>query len=106
MITGAGSGIGLFSAHDFAQAGMLIVIVDRDEGKLADAADLIRQAGAPDVMTSTGDVSDPAQLQSLEADIAETFGSTDVLMNNTGVSGKSSAHEASGSWASMLGINP
>ncbi|MEM6587817.1 MAG: SDR family oxidoreductase [Pseudomonadota bacterium] len=105
VITGAASGIGLAAAEHFARLGMRIVMVDRDAEKLSAAADLVRKAGAGAVMTAEVDVADPAQLQSLEADVANRFGGADILMNNAGVGGKSSTLEASDAWASMLGVN-
>ena len=105
VITGAASGIGLAAATHFATMGMRVVIVDRAADKLSAAADQVKAAGAAEVMTAEIDVSDPNQIEALEADVAGTFGGTDILMNNAGVGGKSSTLEASESWSTMLGVN-
>ena len=105
VITGAASGIGLAAGTHLARMGMRVVLVDRAADKLGTAADHVREAGAADVMTAQVDVSDRDQLQALEAQIADRFGGTDILMNNAGIGGKSSTLETSDSWANMLGVN-
>jgi len=105
VITGGASGIGLAAAQAFAHMGMRIAVVDRDAEKLAAAADMIRAAGAPEVMTSTTDVGDRAQLEALEAQVTERFGGTDILMNNAGIGGSSSTIGDAAAWNNMLGVN-
>ncbi len=105
VITGGASGIGLAAAHHFAGMGMRVVVVDRAGDRLDPVAEALRAAGAAEVMTADVDVADRAQLEALEADIADRFGGTDILMNNAGVGGKSSTLEASTSWQTMLGVN-
>lgn len=105
VITGGASGIGLAAAVKFAQMGMRIVVVDRDNEKLAAAADIISAAGATDVMTSETDVSDRAQLEALEQQVEDRFGGTDILMNNAGVGGESSTVGDASPWDEMLGVN-
>ena len=52
-------------------------------------ADELTALGAPNVITSDADVSDRAALAALEAEIAERFGGTDIVMNNAGIPGAS-----------------
>ncbi len=105
VITGGASGIGLAAALKFAQMGMRVVVVDQDAAKLSTAADLIRAAGAADVMTAEVDVSDRSQLEALEKQVADRFGGTDILMNNAGVGGKSSTLDTPEPWEKVLGVN-
>lgn len=105
VVTGGASGIGLAAATKFAGMGMCVVIVDRAEDKLAAAASALHAAGAVDVMTASTDVSDPAQVEALEKQVTNRFGGTDILMNNAGISGRSSCLGPLEAWHSMLGVN-
>jgi len=69
--------------------GMRIAVLDRDAEKLASTAGAMRSAGAAGVITSGEDVSDRAQLETLEQQVTDRFGGTDIWMNNAGVGGKS-----------------
>lgn len=105
VITGGASGIGLASGKEFARMGMRVVVVDRAADKLAEAEDVLRAAGASEVMTADLDVSDRAALDTLEARIADQFGGTDILMNNAGIGMSSSAVGDAAPWETMLGVN-
>ncbi|MEM6467689.1 MAG: SDR family NAD(P)-dependent oxidoreductase [Pseudomonadota bacterium] len=105
VVTGGASGIGLAAATKFAAMGMRVVVVDRAEDKLGAAEELLRGAGAGEVMTASTDVSDRAQLEALEAQVASAFGGTDVLMNNAGIGVASSITGPLDAWQSTLGVN-
>lgn len=105
VITGGASGIGLATATKFARMGMRVVIADRAGDKLTAAAEAIREAGALDIMATELDVSDRTQLETLEKEVSERFGGTDILMNNAGVGGKSSTLDAVEPWERMFDVN-
>ncbi|MEM9630559.1 MAG: SDR family NAD(P)-dependent oxidoreductase [Pseudomonadota bacterium] len=105
VITGGASGIGLAAAANFARMGMRVVIADQAADRLSAAADEIRAAGAADIMTTELDVSDRTQLEQLENQVSNRFGGTDILMNNAGIGGKSSALAGLESWERMFGVN-
>ena len=105
VITGGASGIGLAAATRFAGMGMRLVIVDRNDEKLAAAETALRDAGAADVMVSTTDVSDRAAVEALKQTVSERFGGPDILMNNAGVGGKTSCLTAYDQWQTILGVN-
>jgi len=105
VVTGGASGIGLASATKFAEMGMRVVIVDRDAAKLSAAQEQLSTAGAADVMTSSADISDRDALVALEAEIADRFGGTDILMNNAGIGRKSAAVGDLGPWEETLSVN-
>lgn len=105
VITGGASGIGLAVATRFARMGMRLVIADQATDSLAPAEAVLRGAGAKDVLVAELDVSDRVQLQTLEAEVAERFGGTDILLNNAGVGGRSSTTGAKEPWERMLSVN-
>ncbi|MEM6634428.1 MAG: SDR family NAD(P)-dependent oxidoreductase [Pseudomonadota bacterium] len=105
VITGGASGIGLATANRFAGMGMRLVIVDRAADKLAAAKDQLDAAGAAEVMTASTDVADRGQIEALEADVADRFGGTDILMNNAGIGLSSSCMGPLDAWQNTLGVN-
>jgi 3-oxoacyl-[acyl-carrier protein] reductase len=74
VVTGASSGIGLATARTLAAEGASVVMVARDEGRLADAAATI----AGEVRTLAADVTDPST--------PELIDGADILVNNAGTS--------------------
>ncbi|MEM8801453.1 MAG: SDR family oxidoreductase [Pseudomonadota bacterium] len=105
VVTGGGSGIGRALALKYAEMGMRLVLVDRAEEKLAEVERASRDAGAVDVMTAVVDVSDRKAVERLEAEVAETFGGTDILMNNAGIGQSSSCTGALDPWQATLNVN-
>lgn len=82
VVTGAGSGIGRASARLFAARGASLVLIDRDEGTLAEAAHELRLLGA-------GVVAQPIDITDARAvDAAfDAFLHCDVLVNSAGIEG-------------------
>lgn len=105
VVTGGASGIGLAAATKFATMGMRVVIVDRAEDKFDAATQSLSSAGAADVMTAATDVADRAQVEVLEARVTDSFGGTDILMNNAGIGRRSSSIGPLDAWQSTLGVN-
>lgn len=81
VITGATSGIGLATARLLAEHGAKLVLLGRDEEKLARTADEI--PGAP--IGVLGDVTDLGDLRRLMQTAADAYGGIDVLMANAGI---------------------
>lgn len=84
LITGGAQGIGLEMAIKFAGRGAEIVIADLNEAKLAGAKARIEEAGVA-AWAFPVDVTNPASIASLRAQIAAEAGPIDVLVNNAGV---------------------
>lgn len=86
LVTGGSSGIGLASAIRFAEAGAITVICARDEGKLAEAMTLIREAAGAQaqVHSYSVDISDEQGVKDMVVWLAEKFGGVDYLINNAG----------------------
>ena len=109
VITGGASGIGRAAARRAAAAGMQIVLVDVNAGKLAETASALAAVIGPEnLLTSTADVADFAALQTLAQTVQERFGSPTLLMNNAatfvagGPGGILDAHE---NWARVFAVN-
>jgi NAD(P)-dependent dehydrogenase (short-subunit alcohol dehydrogenase family) len=80
VITGAGSGIGLATAHRFAEEGARVVVVDIDAGAGRAAADAV---GGEFVGC---DVSEESAVQALFDGVADRYGRVDIAFNNAGIS--------------------
>lgn len=80
VVTGAGSGIGLATAHRLASEGAHVVCADIDESAGKAAAD---EVGGLYVRV---DVTDPEQVEALFKTAYDTYGSVDVAFNNAGIS--------------------
>ncbi|KLO27089.1 short-chain dehydrogenase [Mycolicibacter heraklionensis] len=84
VVTGASSGLGVYFARAFAEAGADVVLAARRVEKLAEAADLVTAAGRAALPVAT-DVADPAASTRMVEAAIERFGRVDVLVNNAGI---------------------
>jgi 3-oxoacyl-[acyl-carrier protein] reductase len=84
LITGAGSGIGAAIAQMFAREGATVVVNDLTVERAAATIDGFA-AGLPPGRAAAGDVSDPGQVRAMFAEIRQTEGRLDVLVNNAGI---------------------
>jgi meso-butanediol dehydrogenase / (S,S)-butanediol dehydrogenase / diacetyl reductase len=81
IITGAANGIGAACARAFAGAGWNLVLVDRDEGQLLQAA----SACGPGVEMLAGDVTDRSVNAAAVTRAENRFGGVDAVVANAGV---------------------
>ena len=106
VVTGAASGIGLATAKTFAAEGARVVIADLDREKAEAAADVVKQAGAPDAWASQCDVSDEDNVKATVAGALDRFGRFDVLVNNAGLMVFKSLTDLSGDdWRRILAVD-
>ena len=84
LITGGARGIGLEMAIKFAGRGAEVVIADINEQKLTEAKAKIEALGVA-AWGFPVDVTNPASIASLRAQVAAEVGPIDVLVNNAGV---------------------
>lgn len=80
LVTGAARGIGLATTKLFIEQGWRVAMIDRDGEELTSVA-----AGMNDASPFLCDVSDPDQIDSAVADVLNSFGRIDALVNNAGV---------------------
>jgi NAD(P)-dependent dehydrogenase (short-subunit alcohol dehydrogenase family) len=83
VITGGSSGIGEAAAIRIAEAGGKVVVIARDEEKLAEVRKKIADIGGS-VKTYSCDITDLEANDKLAKDILKEFGHVDVLVNNAG----------------------
>ena len=83
IVTGAGSGIGRYSAIALLQAGYAVALASRRLEPLEESIAEAGEAGANAIAVPT-DVGDSESVAALFATVKDTFGRLDVLFNNAG----------------------
>ncbi|MBN7797080.1 SDR family NAD(P)-dependent oxidoreductase [Parahaliea mediterranea] len=84
VVTGGASGVGHCLCRLFAEQGMRVAMVDVEAGRLAGAAQTLREAGLA-VVDMQADVTDPDAMDALAQRVAAELGPVHVLCNNAGV---------------------
>ncbi|MEU7043230.1 SDR family oxidoreductase [Streptomyces varsoviensis] len=104
IVTGGGSGIGAAAVHRFAREGATVIAVGRTEEKLKATA-----AAAPagsTVATRAVDVADESATTALIAEVAETYGRLDVLVNNAATATAGTVEETdTATWRRILAVD-
>ena len=103
VITGAASGIGFAAAKRFAERGMQIVMLDRDEAQLNDKANLIGKITK--VYPFLVDVSNKASVLDTADDVKKTVGPISLLFANAGIQPGSSFDGDVENWQRILDVN-
>ena len=80
LITGGSAGIGLAFALKFLELGNEVIVTGRRQAKLDEV-----KARHPRLHTFQSDVSEPAAVAELAAEVKRRFPKLDMLMNNAGV---------------------
>ena len=80
LITGAGSGIGRATAHQFLADGWRVALMGRRTDALRETAD------GSDALILAADVGDAAQIDAAFDTLKSVWGHLDVLFNNAGIS--------------------
>ncbi len=106
LITGGASGIGLATAHLFAQEGARVVTADYNESGALDAARALKLKGA-DALGLHVNVADSASVQAMVAATLQTYGALHVLINSAGIGEPPAAiHEKDeADWLRVLAVN-
>jgi NAD(P)-dependent dehydrogenase (short-subunit alcohol dehydrogenase family) len=100
VITGAASGIGLATAHRFADEGMHLVLADIESDALEVAEEAIRAKGV-DVLARRTDVMSEDAVNELADAAFDRFGTVHIVFNNAGVAA-SAATLRSRAWEGWL----
>ncbi|OZM79455.1 SDR family oxidoreductase [Pseudonocardia sp. MH-G8] len=102
LVTAGAGGIGWAIARAFVADGALVHIADVDGEAVADAT-----RGTDAVTATVCDVTDPAGVDRLFADLQEALGGLDVLINNVGVAGPTAPveHYDPRAWDEVVAVN-
>lgn len=84
LVTGATAGIGLAFAQQLAARGNDLVLVARDEERLAAVAEDLRTSYAVEVEVLAADLADRGDLGRVEARVADEDRPVELLVNNAG----------------------
>ena len=105
IVTGATSGIGRASAEAFGRERGSVVLVGRQEGALAEAADAVRAAGGQAATCSADLTAADAPERIVNAALA-AFGHLDVLVNAAGVIATGALEATTDEiWDTMMAVN-
>lgn len=83
LVTGGSSGIGLATAHKFAEAGATVLICGRDQDKLDEACREAKARGYA-FAAYAADVADMADCDRFVQEVLRDHGGVDFLVNNAG----------------------
>lgn len=97
LITGGGSGIGLYLAEEFLKAGSKVIICGRSIARLEQA-----QQKHPALLVAQCDVADEEQIKVLREHCDNEFGGIDILVNNAGVYHESHVMDSNSQLAPQL----
>jgi NAD(P)-dependent dehydrogenase (short-subunit alcohol dehydrogenase family) len=87
LVTGGAGGIGRSTAAAMAELGAKVMLMDipSTEGHLKEIVSDIKDRYGAEAAYVTGDVCDPASIQSFVDKTVEVFGTIDILHNNAGI---------------------
>lgn len=84
VVTGASKGMGLAIAEGLAAEGAAVALMARDRGSLEQAAQRIRAAGAPEVLTISVDMADAESITAGFEQMAGRWNELNVLVHTIG----------------------
>jgi NAD(P)-dependent dehydrogenase (short-subunit alcohol dehydrogenase family) len=106
IITGGASGIGLAIAKRLASEGARLVLADINQASLDQAAPVVKDAGAPDVLLSLCNVAQEDQVIATVAATLAKFNRLDVIVNNAGLMQFKPLEELTADdWLRVLGVD-
>ena len=101
LVTGASSGIGAAISIAFADAGWEVLAAGRDEGRLAEVADVSDR-----IVTWAGELAESEDCDELVGDTVDEFGAIDCLVNSAGILVRGDATETTDDdWRDTMTIN-
>lgn len=105
LVTGGGTGIGRATALRFAGMGAHVAVLGRTRETLEETVREIRQAGV-ESMLCVADIRDQNAIARAFADLSESWGGVDILINNAGGQFPKLAIDMSvNAWRSVVDLN-
>jgi NAD(P)-dependent dehydrogenase (short-subunit alcohol dehydrogenase family) len=105
LITGAGRGIGLATAHALADAGADIIIGEYIAENGQNAVAEIKSKGRKSMFIEV-DVRQSSSVDAMVATALENFPQIDILVNNAGIAQRMKAEDSSDDdWLNMMNVN-
>ncbi|PIE07300.1 MAG: 3-hydroxybutyrate dehydrogenase [Rhodobacterales bacterium] len=106
LVTGSLRGIGFGVAEALARAGARIALHGlEEEAGVEEARAAMEEAGSPEVRFFGANLSEPARIEALMADV-EAWGGADILVNNAGIQHTSSLAEMPpATWDAVIAVN-
>ena len=102
IVTGGNGGIGLGMARGLAGAGAVVAVVGRNREKSREAAASLGDRAFP----VDADVTRPADVEAMVAEVAERAGRIDILVNNAGTNIRKRPEELDAAeWHTVLDTN-
>lgn len=84
VVTGGSKGMGLAIGEVLGAEGASVAIMARSQGALDSAADRIRRAGAPEVLTLSVDMADAASIAAAFASVSDAWDNLNALVHTVG----------------------
>ncbi|KAK0547691.1 hypothetical protein OC846_003947 [Tilletia horrida] len=94
LVTGGGTGIGLYASRALAANGARVFITGRREEKLKDAAEVHGQGLAGELIPLPLDVTNKDELTKVAKEIQQREGKLHILINNAGIAGPKTKFES------------
>ncbi|MEF2156262.1 acetoacetyl-CoA reductase [Luteimonas sp. FXH3W] len=105
LVTGGTGGIGTAIIKRLAQQGCKVATNYRDETKAKAWQEQLKSEGI-EVYLAKGDVSDPAQCETMIRDIESNVGPIEILVNNAGITRDSTFHKMkTEQWKDVINTN-
>jgi NAD(P)-dependent dehydrogenase (short-subunit alcohol dehydrogenase family) len=105
LITGASKGLGKAMALALSRAGAHVALVSRDAAKLNEVKNEI-EANGGSANVFTADVTNEAQVDQLEQEVAAQIGKVQILINNAGINIRKNLVDFSlAEWESVIDTN-
>jgi 3-oxoacyl-[acyl-carrier protein] reductase len=101
----AGTGIGFATAHRCVEEGATVVLSDRHERRLGEAADQLAEVAGTRPLAVPCDVTNEDDVQRLFATTVGEVGRLDVLVNNAGLGGTATVADMTDEqWSAVLDV--
>jgi len=106
LVTGASRGIGRSIAFEFARCGADVAVNYRSSDAEAEAVRETIEENGETAMCAQADVSDPAAVEAMAAEIHDELGAVDVLVNNAGITiDRKFAEMTHDDWQTVIDVN-